>query len=146
MAGEVDRTAGRMLGRRPESAYWLLEKSEGDSMEALTVDLRDAHRALAVFSHPDEAEMFLWLGGLTSRWRARKHGTRELASVLAGPCAGVRYVALDPLPEMVVERTVALVVLAREHFASRFMGDSRLRGDPRASRVPPGGSWHPGLL
>lgn len=132
MAGEGDRTgrtAGRMLGRRPESAYWLLEKPDGGSMETLTVDLRDGHKALAVFSHPEEAEMFLWLGGLTDRWRARKHGTRELTRVLSGPCARVRYVALDPLPEMVVEKTVALVVVASEHFASRFMGPTEVTSE-----------------
>jgi hypothetical protein len=41
--------------------------------------------------------------------------------VLYGPCAGVRKVALDASPEMVVEGTVGLVSLLRESFLGLIM-------------------------
>ncbi len=36
--------------------------------------------------------------------------------MLYDPCMGVKHVALDPLPEMVAERTLGLVSLSRERF------------------------------
>jgi len=41
--------------------------------------------------------------------------------VLSGPCAGVKKVALDPSPEMVVEGTIRLVSLLRETFMKLIM-------------------------
>jgi hypothetical protein len=38
--------------------------------------------------------------------------------VLYGSCADVERGALDPSPEMLVERMVGLVSLSREHFAN----------------------------
>jgi hypothetical protein len=38
--------------------------------------------------------------------------------VLYGPCARVRAVALDPLPEMVAEGTIELVSLNRSRFVN----------------------------
>ena len=41
--------------------------------------------------------------------------------MLSGPCAGVKKVALDPSPEMVVEGTVGLVSILRECFMNLIM-------------------------
>lgn len=57
--------------------------------------------------------MFVRLGILGYDWRASESSTRELVSVLYGPCAGVREVDLDPLPEMVADRSVGFVSLCR---------------------------------
>jgi hypothetical protein len=119
---EVDQRV-RALRRGLEPGYWLIEKIEDGSMEVLTVGLRGGQRALSVFSHREEAEMFLWLGRLTDGWRARKSAGRELAQMLSGPCTrSIGFVVLDPLPKMVAERTVSLVSLTRERFADRLTG------------------------
>lgn len=73
--------------------------------------------------------MFLDLGGFEAGWRIRESAAGELVSVLYGLCAGVSEVALGPLPEMVVDRTVVLVSLDRERFVDRITG--RRPGEPR---------------
>ena len=99
------------------SPYWLIAKSENSRIEVLILD-RHGEEMLPVFSHEEEAEMFLrLLRGVGEDWRVRESRTGELVSVLYGPsCASVKEVALDPLPEMVAERTVGLVSLLRERF------------------------------
>ena len=77
---------------------------------------RDGEAMLPVFSHEEEAEMFLRAGDVGDGCEVKQSGAEELVSLLHGPCAGVKEVALDPLPEMVVERTVGLVSLLRERF------------------------------
>jgi hypothetical protein len=93
--------------------YWLIAKVENGRMEMLTLD-RD--EILPVFSHEEEAEMFLRFGGLSDDCWISESGAGELISLLYGSCAGVEEVALDPLPTMVDERTVRLVSLPRERF------------------------------
>jgi hypothetical protein len=76
---------------------------------------------LPVFSSEEEAELFLGFGGMSGGWRARESSAGGLVSVLSGPCVGVKKVALDPSPEMVVEGTVKLVSLLRESFMNLSM-------------------------
>ena len=59
-------------------------------------------------------------------WQARESTAGELISVLCGPCASVERVALDPLPEMVLERTVRLVSLSRERFVDLVLSREQL--------------------
>ncbi len=74
--------------------------------------------------------MFLRLRGEGEDWQARESGAGELVSMLYGPCADVKEVALDPLPEMVAERTVGLVSLLRERFIEAITTgkSSKVRG------------------
>jgi len=112
---QTERTAERApLGQ----AYWLITKNVNGRMEVLTLD-RDGKEMLPVFSHKEEAEMFLRLGGMGEDWRISATEAEELVSVLYGASAGVKEVALDPLPEMVGEKTVRLVSLRRERFAGQ---------------------------
>jgi hypothetical protein len=117
----------RARRRGLEPGHWLIEKIEDGPVKVLTVDFRGGQRALPVFSHREEAEMFLWLGRLTDGWRARKSAGRELAGILSGFCTSIGFVALDPLPKMVAERTIGLVSLTREHFIDRLTGRGGLR-------------------
>ena len=111
--------AKSQVKRAPGSAsYWLITKNYNGRMEVLTI-YRRGEQLLAVFSHEDEAEMFLRLSGLSGTgegWQASEHRSGELISVLYGPCRGVKEVALDPLPEMVAYCTLGLVSLLRERF------------------------------
>ena len=116
------RTAERTLRQPPGPvSYWLIAERQDKRIEVLTLHTDGTQETLPVFSSEEEAEIFLRFGGVTGGWRARESSTGELVSVLYGPCAGVRKVALDPSPEMVNEGTVGLVSLLRESFLGLIM-------------------------
>jgi hypothetical protein len=119
-------TAQRSPRQMPGLAsYWLIAKNGNGRIEVLTLE-RDGEGMLPVFSHEEEAEMFLRLGSVGEEWGVSESWAGELVSVLYGPCAGVKEVALDPLPEMVAERTVGLVSLLRERFIEHITARRRL--------------------
>ncbi|MDP8972134.1 MAG: hypothetical protein M3N45_02935 [Actinomycetota bacterium] len=122
----IEQVLGRAQGRQPGSAYWLIAKSDNRRLEVLTGGLGAGEEALPVFSYEQEAEMFLglWEAGFDG-WRVRESTAGELISVLYGPCASVERVAVDPLPEMVLERTVGLVSLSRERFVDLVLSRER---------------------
>jgi hypothetical protein len=97
-------------------SYWLIAEKRSNGTEALTIRTGDGQETLPVFSSGEEAGIFLQFGGVTGGRRARESGAGELVSMLSGPCAGVKKVALDPSPEMVVEGSLGLVSLPRESF------------------------------
>ncbi len=126
-AEQASRQASRRApGRQPGSSYWLLVRNENGGLEVLATGLAGGEEALLVFSHEEEAEMFLrlWEVGFDG-WQVRESTSGELISVLYGLCAGVERVALDPLPEMVAERTVGLVSLSRERFVDLVLSRER---------------------
>jgi hypothetical protein len=108
-----------VTGRAQGLAYCLIVKNEHGRIEVLTLD---GKKTLAVFSSEDEAEMFLRLEGVADGWQVSESRGGELVSMLYGLCAGVKDVALDPLPEMVADdRTVGLVSLDRKRFIRRLL-------------------------
>ena len=116
------RTAEHTPRQPPDPvSYWLIAEKRNSGLEVLTIRTDDEQETLPVFSSGEEAEIILRFGGVTGGWRARGSGARELVSVLTGPCAGVKKVALDPSPEMVVEGTIRLVSLLRETFMKLIM-------------------------
>jgi hypothetical protein len=117
----------RRLRQRPVLSYWLIAKNENGRIEVLTALLADGKEALPVFSYEQEAELYLKLREAGSGWRVRESTAGELISVLCGPCAGAKGVALDPLPEMVTEGTLGLVNLSRKRFVNLVLsrGSSR---------------------
>jgi hypothetical protein len=126
------RTAEQASGRCPALVYWLIARNENGRLRVLVLSLADGEEVLPVFSYEEEAEMFLRLEqvGFES-WQTRKSTAGELISVLYGPCADVKRVALDLVPEMLIERTVGLVSLSRERFANLVL---RGRERPLARR------------
>ncbi len=118
------RRAAEHTPRQPTDpvSYWLIAEKRNDTIEVLTIRTDDEQETLPVFSSGEEAEIILRFEGVPGGgWRARESGAGELVSVLSGPCAGVKKVALDPSPEMVVEGTVGLVSLLRESFMNLIM-------------------------
>ena len=110
----MQHDAAATLPVSPRS-YWLLARGEVGRTEMLTVDLDGLGGALAVFGFEDEAEMFsLWASG--GEWQLKETTAEELAGMLSGPYATVKFVALDPLPELVSWGMVGLVSLRRERF------------------------------
>jgi hypothetical protein len=114
----AEQHSGGASERHPVSVYWLIARNETDRLEFLTLRLTDGEKILLVFSFEEEAEMFLRLGQVGfDNWQTRQSTAGELISVLYGPCANVKGVALDPSPKMLAERTFGLVTLSRRHFA-----------------------------
>lgn len=119
---------------------WLIAKHENSRMAVLTVDR--GGETLPVFSYKEEAEAYLWLAGpAEAGWRARKTTAGELISVLYGPCAGAKEVALDPLPAVGGATMVDLVSLGRERFMQSLMngrGPLALRQSPLRAGISAG--------
>lgn len=105
-------------------------------MEVFTIHPGSYRETLPIFSHEEEAEIFLWLGAPGAGWRARETTAGELVSLLYGPCADVGKVALDPLPLFGDEAMAGLVSLLREDFMQKLM-------DEREPRAPCQGSFEP---
>ena len=112
-------------GRGPGTTWWLVAKDGHLCRDLLTVNYGSG-RALPVFSGEGEAEMFVWLGSaFEDGWRIRETSTGELVSILYGPCARVRNVALDPSPCVAEAENIGLVALARERFLDRIVAPGR---------------------
>jgi hypothetical protein len=109
----------------------LIAKYENRRLAVLTIDRGAAGETLPVFSYEEEADAYLWFASPGTGWRARKTTAGELVSVLCGPCAGAKKVALDPLP-VVNEAMVDLVSLPRKRFVQILMGE-RQHSAPRQS-------------
>ena len=121
---EMERATERSRCRPPGAAYWLITKTATGRVGVLTLDCGTGE-ALPVFSHAEEAEMFLRLGQAGDEWRVTESQAGGLISVLYGPCARVKEVALDPLPEMVARATVGLVTIARDRFMDHLANARR---------------------
>jgi hypothetical protein len=106
-------------------AFWLIVKYRTGGMEVLRIKLASGEEALPVFSFEDEARMFFELG-TSDGWRVRQTAAGELISILFGPCAGVRWVALDPLPGPDAAALADLVSMRREAFMASLLNMQRL--------------------
>jgi hypothetical protein len=118
-------TKSRGLSRRP---LWVIQSYQNNRMDVFTIDPHDDGGFLAVFSFKEEAEAFLSLleDDHKSDWHSRETSSGELVSVLLGPCAEVRRVALDPLPLSCAGGvSLPLVSVNRERFLQDLMGDFR---------------------
>lgn len=116
--------------RRP---LWLIAKQENVRLDVLTIHSDSDGETLPIFSHEEEAEMFLWLGTLEAGWRARETTAGELVSLLYGLCAVVGKVALDPLPLFGDDAMAGLVSLPWEDFVRNLIGEHELRAPCQGS-------------
>jgi hypothetical protein len=109
------------------SPYWLIVRHDGLRMSVFTLELVGCERVLPVFGHVEEAETFLRALG-SSCWQIRETGAGELVSVLFGPCANVRKVALDPpAPRAGAEELVILVSWSRKDFVELLTSGAEAR-------------------
>jgi hypothetical protein len=123
------------LAQRP---LWIITCYRNNRTEVLTIDPDGDGGSLPVFSFKEEAQTFLGLSENDRegrRWRSRETIAGELVSVLMAPCAGVRQVALDPLPlTLGMGRLMAsLCSVARERFVEELLGS---RGETAGELVP----------
>ena len=126
----------RFLVRRSYSRrFWLLARYRTGGTEVLRITLTSGEEALPVFSFEDEAKMFLKLGTSCGGWRVRVTTVGELVSVLFGPCAGVGWIVLDPLPPPFAESLMDPAGMGRDAFMESHLGVQR----PPVVRVR---AWH----
>jgi hypothetical protein len=132
ITGRASRSPRRRR-RSSGAAWWIIWRYEEGSrtQEVLTVPSGVEEVLLPVFSFVEEAELFVWLAEPGGGWRVRESRSEELASVLCGPCKGVRGVALDPLPRMLEDGTLALVRVGRERFLGRILAQERRKAPER---------------
>jgi hypothetical protein len=114
----------RSLTRRP---LWIIISYQNSRMDALTLDPESDGGYLAVFSFREEAEAFLSLleDDQERDWRSRQTAAGELVSILLGPCAGVRAVALDPLPLLCSRAMLRFVSMNRERFVQDLLEEHK---------------------
>lgn len=110
--------------RRP-AVFWLIAKKGARQDEMLTLDLggEEELATLPVFCFDDEADMFLSLGTLGAGWRLKETTSGELTSILLDPYAGIEFVSLDPLPELVYKRMISLVSVRKEQFLDKLISN-----------------------
>ncbi len=115
---------GRSIARRP---LWIIISYQNNRMNVLTLDPDSDGGFLAVFSFKEEAEAFLSLleDDQKSDWRSRQTAAGELVSILMGPCASVKRVALDPLPVLFSRAMLGLVSVNRERFVQDLLEEHK---------------------
>lgn len=91
----------------------------------LTVDSGGNGDFLPVFGFEEEVEAFLHFFVVAGKkgWGSRQTMAGELVSILMGPCAGVTWVALDPLRLSSSGEMLPLVRVSRERFVQALMGE-----------------------
>ena len=88
--------------------FWVVFAGERRLTASPNLRRVGSKEALAVFSHPEEAEMFVRMVGADAEsWRVRETSAGEVVSLLYGPCRGAKTVALDPLPEALAAASTA---------------------------------------
>ena len=78
---------------------WTICRWNNREIEVSTTSIENGD-VLPVFGFEEEAEMYPNLQEPGSGWRIRETTNGELISILHGPCARVRWIALDPPPEV----------------------------------------------
>jgi hypothetical protein len=122
----------------PAPTRWMIARHDANGrLVPLCVRGAGVSRILPIFSFEEEARMFLRLGDYEgSRWQARASCAGELVSVLCGPCSDAKGVALDPLPEMLKDGTVELVLVGRRRFLGQLLAGGWKRAAARDARGP----------
>jgi hypothetical protein len=102
-------------------AFWVVLE-DGTWTTPFTVILPEGKEAIALFSAEEEAMMFCHLSKQGAKGSVRQTTAGGVLSLLYGPWAVARHVALDPFPEGLGGRLLGLLTLDREHFARSFAG------------------------
>ena len=106
---------------------WIITRYEDNRMDTLTIGSDLDGGFLALFSYEEEAEAFLLLSGDNEkkRWQSEQTTVGGLVSVLLGPCADVKGVALDPLPMALSREMLPLVSMSRDLFLQYLLEERR---------------------
>ena len=116
------------IGALTVRPLWIIDRYEDNRMDALTIGSDLDGGFLALFSYEEEAEAFVCLLGDDEKqkgWRSEQTTAAELVSVLLGPCAHVKGVALDPLPLEQSREMLPLVSMSRDRFLQYLLQERR---------------------
>ncbi len=123
--GGSDVSAGR-----PARSHHVVARQGDKGLEVLRVPLEGKGLVLPVFSAGWAARGYLFAEAPGGGWYGRACTPGELISMLAGPCAGVEWVAFDPRPGR--SGSEAPSVMPRENFV-HYLLRSRAPSLPRRS-------------
>jgi hypothetical protein len=129
--GTAKRGGGDSRTGRPIPIHHVVARDGEKGLEVLRMPLEDRGETLPVFSAGWAARGYLFAEAPGGGWYVKTCTPGELFSLLAGPCARVKWVALDPRPGPRGGGEVANV-MPRENFVD-YLSYSRaplwLRGD-----------------
>lgn len=106
--------------RRPAHSLHVVARDGDKGLEVLRVPLEGKGQVLPVFSAGWAARGYLFAEAPGGGWYVRAYTSDEMISILAGPCAGVEWVALDPMPGRRSAGGVANV-MPRENFVDYLL-------------------------
>ncbi len=84
--------------RSPAPLHYVVIRHGDEGLEVLRIPLEGKGRVLPVFSAGWAARGYLFAEAPGGGWYVKACSPGKLASLLVGPCAGVKWVALDPRP------------------------------------------------
>jgi hypothetical protein len=126
--GTAKRGGGDSRTGRPIPVHHVVARDGDKGLEVLRMPLEDRGEMLPVFSAGWAARGYLFAEAPGGGWYVKTCTPGELFSLLAGPCARVEWVALDPRPG---PRAEAANVMPRENFVD-YLSSSRGPSWPRA--------------
>ena len=104
----------------PARSHHVVARDGDEGLEVLRVPMEGKGQVLPVFSAGWAARGYLFAEAPGGGWYARAYTSDEMISMLAGPCAGVEWVALDSRPG---RRSAggAANVMPRKHFVDYLL-------------------------
>lgn len=105
---------------RPVLMHHVVARRGDEGLEVLRMPLEGKGEALPVFSAGWAARGYMFAEARGGGWHARVCTPDEMISLLAGPCAGVGWVALDPRPSY-RSRIEAANMMPRENFVDYLL-------------------------
>jgi len=102
-------------------AFWVVLEGSTWTLP-FTVSCPQGREAIALFSGEEEAMMFCHFSKQGAKGSVRETTAGEVLSLLYGPWAVTRHVALDPFPEILGSRLSRPLTLSSERFARSFAG------------------------
>jgi hypothetical protein len=127
--GTAKRGGADLRAGRPIPVHHVVARDGEKGLEVLRMPLEDRGETLPVFSAGWAARGYLFAEAPGGGWHAKACGPDELISLLAGPCARVEWVALDPRQ---APRAEAVNVMPREGFVD-YLLSSRAPSWPRGN-------------
>jgi hypothetical protein len=118
--GPAGRGEAAVSAGRPGLVHHVVARDGDKGLEVLRVPLQGKGQALPVFSAAWAARGYLFAEAPGRGWHVRTYTPDEMISMLAGACAGVEWVALDPIPDHRSAGGVANM-MPRENFADYLL-------------------------
>lgn len=117
--GPSERGGNGVSTGRPARSHHVVTRDGDKGLEVLRVPLEGKGETLPVFTAGWAARGYLFAEAPGGGWYVRAYTPGELVSMLAGPCVGVEWVALDPRPGR--SGGEAPNVMPREHFVDYLL-------------------------